>query len=81
MYELNLDNGEVGHVWKQNVEAELTPTSQDAPDPIGIEASLHYRLAKAIKNLKVAHDEVESAHAALDRHISSRQRGSEYSRR
>jgi hypothetical protein len=51
MYELNIDNGDVGHVWKQNV------TPEDAGAPASgyegmteEELALHYRLAKAVKN-------------------------------
>jgi len=74
MYELKIDNGEVGHVWKQNVETELAPRQPDRGEQLTEEeTSLHYRLAKAIQKLKRASEEVENAHAALDIFVSSRQ--------
>lgn len=74
MYELKIDNGDVGHVWKQNVESELAPPQPERCDHLTAEeASLHYRLAKAIQKLKRASEEVENAHVALDDFVSSRQ--------
>lgn len=78
MYELSIDNGNVGHVWKQNVEAEhKTARSEAVIILTEEEASLHYRLAKAVKNLKLATEEVDDAHSALDQLISSMQPKSE----
>ena len=76
MYELRIDNGEVGHVWKQNVESETSPPrSQRSEKMTEQETTLHYRLAKAIQKLKRASAEVEEAHTALDNFVSSRQSG------
>ena len=74
MYELRIDNGEVGHVWKQNVASESAIFhSERTENQTEEEASLHYRLAKAIQKLKKASEEMENAHAALDKLVSSRQ--------
>ena len=74
MYELSIDDGKVGHVWKQNVEAEYkVKRSESSIMLTEEESSLHYRLAKAIQNLKEATAEVDAAHSALDHLISSKQ--------
>ena len=59
MYELTIDNGEVGHVWKENVQAEHSETT-NAQD-----AELHYKLGKAVKKLKAATAEVEELYALI----------------
>jgi hypothetical protein len=74
MYELSIDTGEVGHVWKQNVVAEEEHTGSGGYGAMTeTELSLHYRLAKAIEKLKAATEEVNAAHSALDQAIATRQ--------
>jgi len=68
MYELTIDNGDVGHVWKQNVEADRTvgPSRNDFSEITEDEASAHYRLAKAVMHLTEATFEVNAAYEALE---------------
>jgi ribosomal protein L24 len=74
MYELSIDTGEVGHVWKQNVVVEEEHTGSEGYGAMTeTELSLHYRLAKAIEQLKAATEEVNAAHSALDQAIATRQ--------
>jgi hypothetical protein len=74
MYELSIDNGDIGHVWKQNVVIEEEHAAAGGYGAMNEdELSLHYRLAKAIEKLKAATEEVEAAHSALDQAIASRQ--------
>lgn len=74
MYELSIDNGDIGHVWKQNVVAENEHTTSGGYGAMTEhELSLHYRLAKAVKKLKTATEEVDAAYFALDQAIASRQ--------
>jgi hypothetical protein len=74
MYELSIDTGEVGNVWKQNVVVEEEHTGSEGYGAMTeTELSLHYRLAKAIEQLKAATEEVNRAHSALDQAIATRQ--------
>ena len=74
MYKLSIDTGEVGHVWKQNVVVEEEHTGSEGYGAMTeTELSLHYRLAKAIEQLKAATEEVNRAHSALDQAIATRQ--------
>jgi hypothetical protein len=74
MYKLNIDNGDVGHVWKQNVVIEEEHAAAGGYGAMNEnELSLHYRLAKAVERLKAATEEVEAAHSALDQAIASHQ--------
>jgi hypothetical protein len=73
MYALSIDNGDVGHVWKQNIVAESErPKSTVYGEVPEHELALRYRLAIAVSKLKDAAVEVEEAHAALDAAVSSR---------
>jgi hypothetical protein len=59
MYELSIDNGDVGHVWKENVRAEETEPGTE------YDAELHYKLGKAINKLKAATAEVDELYKLI----------------
>jgi hypothetical protein len=59
MYELSIDNGDVGHVWKENVRAEETEPGTE------YDAELHYKLGKAINKLKAAMAEVDELYMLI----------------